>query len=137
MEGQKEMALYRMGRANEAIEEAQVLLDAHRHNAAINRLYYSCFFAVSALLLTKDISVKRHSAAIQMFGLHFVGPGLISKESGRFYSQMLELRQESDYEYFIEFDAQEVLDLVPQVEALITEIRNLLFVSGTIKADNS
>ena len=39
---------------------------------------------------------------------------------------MLELRQESDYEYFIEFETDEIESLVPMTEALIKEISSFL-----------
>lgn len=126
MEEHEKMVAYRLDRANQAIAEAKFLIREKHLHTAVNRLYYACFYTVSALLITKEISVKRHSAAIQLFGLHFIGPGLISKESGRFYSQMLELRQESDYEYFIEFEKEEIEALVPQAEALINEITSFL-----------
>jgi len=43
---------YRLDRAAEALAEAQLLL-AHGHTrTAMNRPYFACFYAVSALLLT-------------------------------------------------------------------------------------
>lgn len=126
MEGRNEMIAYRLARAHEAITEAKFLIQHQHLNTAVNRLYYACFYSVSALLLSKELVVKRHSAAIQLFGLHFVGTGIVSRDAGRFYSHMLELRQESDYEYFVEFDIGEVDDLVPKAEALIAEIIVLL-----------
>jgi hypothetical protein len=43
---------YRLQRARETVEEARVLLETDHANACVNRLYYACFYAVSALLLT-------------------------------------------------------------------------------------
>ena len=81
MEERRKMVKYRIDRASEAIAEARFLIRENHLHTAVNRLYYACFYAVSALLLTKEISVKRHSAAIQLFGLHCIGPGIVSKES--------------------------------------------------------
>jgi uncharacterized protein len=44
---------YRLDRAREALAEAVLLLDSGHANTGVNRLYYACFYAVSALLLTK------------------------------------------------------------------------------------
>lgn len=46
---------YRFQRAEESFEEALILAEKERWNTVINRLYYSCFYAVTALLLKHDI----------------------------------------------------------------------------------
>jgi uncharacterized protein (UPF0332 family) len=51
---------YRMERARETLDEAKIMFDAGRINAFVNRLYYACFYAVSALLLTRDFSTSKH-----------------------------------------------------------------------------
>ena len=37
---------YRLERAQESLDEARLLADAGRWNTCVNRLYYSCFYAV-------------------------------------------------------------------------------------------
>jgi uncharacterized protein len=39
---------YRLGRAKEALEEVVLLLESNHTNTFVNRLYYACFYAVSA-----------------------------------------------------------------------------------------
>jgi uncharacterized protein (UPF0332 family) len=46
---------YRLEQAREAVCDAELLLDADRYRAAANRLYYACFYAASAALLTKRL----------------------------------------------------------------------------------
>lgn len=53
--------LYRLARARESLEEASLLLKNGHSNTFVNRLYYACFYAVSSLLLTKDLSSAKHS----------------------------------------------------------------------------
>jgi hypothetical protein len=45
------LVTYRLERARQSLEEAMLLLEAGHANAYVNRLYYACFYAVSALLL--------------------------------------------------------------------------------------
>lgn len=52
---------YRLERANEALEEADLLEKESHFNAAINRLYYACFYAVSALLISRGIAAQTHA----------------------------------------------------------------------------
>ncbi len=54
---------YRMERAGETLEEAAVMLEKGHVNTAVNRLYYACFYAVSALLLTRELASAKHSGS--------------------------------------------------------------------------
>ncbi len=56
---ERTLAAYRMSRAHETLEEAKVLFAAGHINAYVNRLYYACFYALSALLLTRGFSTSK------------------------------------------------------------------------------
>jgi uncharacterized protein (UPF0332 family) len=47
---------YRLQRAREALDEAALLLERNYINTFVNRVYYACFYSVTALLLTRDLS---------------------------------------------------------------------------------
>jgi uncharacterized protein (UPF0332 family) len=49
-----------MERAREALAEAALLLQAGHLHAYVNRLYYACFYAVSAPLVTQGTSTSKH-----------------------------------------------------------------------------
>jgi len=80
----QDLVEYRMQRAKETIEEAELLNENNFWHAAINRIYYASFYAVSALLLNNQIDAQTHSGVRQMFGLHFIKTGKIDKEFGKF-----------------------------------------------------
>ena len=50
------LILYRLERAKESLDEANILMERGHANTFVSRLYYACFYAVSALLLTKGLS---------------------------------------------------------------------------------
>jgi len=58
---EQELITYRCLRSEETLNEAKLLFDAGYYNAAVNRLYYACFYIVSALLLTEGMSSAKHS----------------------------------------------------------------------------
>jgi uncharacterized protein (UPF0332 family) len=93
---------------------------------AVNRLYYACYYPVIALLIDKDIHAQTHSGVRQMFGLHFVKSGLIYKESGKFYNDIFDMRQTGDYDDYIDFEKEDVLDLIVPANELISKIEILL-----------
>ena len=55
----------KLAKAKSLLAEVDVLVDHHFYATAINRLYYSCFHATKALLLTKDLVPKTHSGYVE------------------------------------------------------------------------
>lgn len=117
---------YRLQRANEALEEAHLLTDNGHTNAAVNRLYYACFYAVSALLHSRGLSAVKHSGIRSLFGRHFVKTGLISKELAALYNDLFEYRQESDYEDFFQIDPSLLAPWLTQTQQFIEAITKLI-----------
>lgn len=74
VDSQEEYIKYRFNRARETFEEALILKNNEKWNAVINRLYYTCFYAVIALLLKNGIETNSHEGSRTMFGLYFVKP---------------------------------------------------------------
>jgi uncharacterized protein (UPF0332 family) len=95
-------------------------------NTTVNRLYYACYYAVSALLVDNKIKAQTHGGVRQMFGLHFVKPGLINKDSGKFYSDIFDKRQSGDYDDFIDYEKEDIIGLIHPANKLIEEIESLI-----------
>ena len=51
---------YRLNKSQTTLHEAKSLADNGFWNGAANRLYYSCFYAVIALLAQSDNSARTH-----------------------------------------------------------------------------
>jgi uncharacterized protein (UPF0332 family) len=117
---------YRLLRAQETLEEVQILYDTEHWNAAINRLYYSCYYAIGALLIERGISTKTHSGIKQMFGQEIIVPGVLDKRFGIFYSTLFNTRQKGDYDDFVQLQKRDADILIPQGKELINSIRLLL-----------
>lgn len=117
---------YRIQRAKDMIHESEEVIKLGFLNSAVNRLYYACYYAVNALLVKENINAHTHSGVKQMFGLHFIATNKISKESGRFYSQIFNERIASDYDDFISFDAETVNALLKMSQDFIQEIDTFL-----------
>ncbi len=97
----KKIILYKMDRAYETLEEAELMGKYNHWNTCVNRLYYACFYSVCALLLTENLSSSKHTGIRSLFNKYFVRPGLISEASGVLYNELFENRQESDYADFV------------------------------------
>ena len=106
--------------------EVDILMQNYLWNTAVSKLYYSCFYAVSALLLHHNIVAKTHAGIRQQFGLNFVEPGIIPKETGRYYTELFDKRHKGDYEDFFDYDEQIVLELRAPAHQMIRQIESLL-----------
>jgi uncharacterized protein (UPF0332 family) len=116
---------YRISRAYETLKEAEAMMENYFWNASINRIYYACFYAVSGLLLKQGIDTSTHKGIRQMFGLHYVQTGLISKEYARFFSDLYDRRQTGDYDDFVLYDEETSKKLFSIANEFVQEIDSL------------
>ena len=117
---------YRLERAQESLDDAHLLADAERWNACVNRLYYSCFYAVSALLVRDGLSSSRHTRVRSLLNRHYVRTGKVPRELARVYNDLFERRQEGDYADFVRFQADQVRPWISRTEAFIAHMKALL-----------
>jgi uncharacterized protein (UPF0332 family) len=117
---------YRLECAQESLDDARLLAEANRWNAWVNRLYYSCFYAVSALLVRDELSSSRHTGVRSLLNRHYVRTGKVPRDLARVYNDLFERRQEGDYADFVRFQADQVRPWIPQTEAFIAHIKAFL-----------
>lgn len=117
---------YRLDRADETIKEAELLANESHYNAAVNRLYYACFYATTALLISNGISTSSHAGTKTMLGLNFVSKGLLSNEHGKTFTRLFEIRHSGDYDDFVYCDKEMVDEYMPKAIDYIGAIKVLL-----------
>jgi uncharacterized protein (UPF0332 family) len=119
---QADLVRYRLARAREAMAEARLLLDGGHCNACVNRLYYACFYAVSALLLLEGCASAKHTGVRALFERHFVKTGRISVDLGRTYRRLFTRRQRGDYDDFVQFKEDEVRTWLRDAEGFVSAL---------------
>ncbi len=110
---------YRLSRADESLEEARLLLQNGHLNGAVNRLYYGCFYSVSALLYTEERFSAKHSGVRALFDQHWVNTGRVPAEMGRVYRRLFERRQKSDYADLVSFEKPQVVEWLREAEQFV------------------
>jgi len=118
------LVAYRIQRAKETLAEADNMIKDNFYNAAVNRLYYTCYYAV--MLVKNDISARTHQGALQMFSLHFIVNNKISEQYSTFYGKLFNSRISGDYDDFVRYDNEMLTALRPQAEEFIVVIENEL-----------
>jgi len=118
---------YRFHRSEESLDEALILAKNGSWNAVINRLYYSCFYAVISLLLKNGIETQSHEGARTQFGLHFIKTGKIDKTHGKLFTKLFDYRQKGDYGDLFDYDEKLVKPLIEQVKEFIGELKKQIY----------
>ena len=128
VEDRQEYVRYRLETAWKTFEAGELLAQNEYWNSAINRLYYSLFYAMNALLVLNEIQTKSHTAAKSKFSQHFVKTGKFDKKYGRLLSELFDWRQKADYDNIFEYDKNAVLPMFQTVKEMIQliekEIKN-------------
>lgn len=122
----KDLVKYRLNRAKDTLEDAQILAERKKWNSSINRLYYAAYYAVMALLLDSDLKPITHNGAKSNFSEYFIKTNKLPKEYGRIYSQLFTWRQKGDYDDLFDFNEEKVMPYFIPVENLIITIEDLL-----------
>ncbi|MCX8011006.1 MAG: HEPN domain-containing protein [Ignavibacteria bacterium] len=117
---------YRLEKAKLTLEEANHLFKGKYFNAVFHRAYYACFYAVTALLLTQNLSSSKHSGILSLFQKHFIRANLINEQLGKFYFRLFKNRQESDYRDFISFNEDEAEEVLLNSSEFIDSISKLI-----------
>lgn len=108
---QKQVVAHRLARAHETLAAANVLEDGQFYFSAINRLYYACFYAVTALLASRGVACSKRSGTPPLLNQHFVETGILSKRLGKFYQDLSATRREYDYADFVTCAPEELTSL--------------------------
>ena len=116
----------RIANAKKTLNEIDVLVENEFWNTTVNRLYYACFYAVTALLLNYDLDSKTHGGVQRLFGLHFIKTGKINEKHGEFYSTLFQMRQDADYEAEVEYEKDDVIKLIGPAHELVSGIEAYL-----------
>ena len=123
MTGTKEdLIIYRLERAKETLDDAEILANNNKWNSTINRLYY----AVIALLIKENVNPGTHDGVKTKFSEIYIKTNRIDRKFGKVYSQLFTWRQKGDYDDLFDFDEEKVKPYFKPVKELITIVEDLL-----------
>ena len=116
----------RLQQADRAFEAGQILLGQGFYADCINRFYYSMFYAVLALLITRQLGTSKHKGAISLFDREFVRPGDFSKQMSVWLHSAFEQRLEADYADLAEVSPERAAEAPEQASTFIQTIKSYL-----------
>jgi len=126
-EKKRELAMYRLSQAEESLAEAQYLFDGEKSpRSVINRVYYSMFYSILALLIFEPYSSSKHSGVLAYFNQHFIKTGLLPEDLGRAVNKAFDLRQRADYREQIVISRDQVAPFLDEARRFLNSAKDHL-----------
>ncbi|MCD6347067.1 MAG: HEPN domain-containing protein [Bacteroidales bacterium] len=121
-EKRKSYVQFRIESAYKTHEAAKLLFEKGFWNSSVNRLYYSVFYAVNALLVLEGIQTKTHASVKSQFSQRFVKSGELDPKFGKLLNQLFDWRQKGDYENLFDYKEADVAPLLLSTLEMINKI---------------
>lgn len=121
----RDVAEHWMRRADAALESAASELAAGRLEFAVNRAYYACFYAASAVLLIAGRTFVKHSGLRGAVHRDLVKAGRLEPQWGKAYDRLFDARQTADYLMLAEVEAREAEELLAWARGFVEQMQRL------------
>lgn len=109
MSNEKEALInIRIHQAEEALREVEFLLEHKMLSLATNRIYYSIFYAISAVSIKDNFSTSKHKKLLGWFNKNYINTDILPKEFGKMIYACFENREKSDYDFLFELTKEEI-----------------------------
>lgn len=93
---------------------------------AASRAYYAAFHAVSAVLLSKGITLSSHSKVLGSFNKEFVHTGFFPHEFTTILTRLFEDRQMGDYDFTPGVTKEEANQDIEDAVKIVEEVKKFL-----------
>ena len=114
---------HQIEKAESTYAQVKVLMRSGFWDGVANRLYYSAFHAVCALLIDGEQNIRTHHGLNALFNQLYIKTGTISREYGQLFSTLQLMRQKSDYNCWYNASEEEILPMVAPTEELIELVK--------------
>ena len=117
---------HRLEKSEDALRAAQYMLEQGLLIFSMNRIYYSMYYAVQALLALNGKSFSKHGQVKGYFNREFVKSGRLPKELGRLYNKAFEYRQKFDYVDFIVPEEPMIEEYIKKANDFCEQLRKFI-----------
>jgi len=122
----KSLIQYRLEEAKETVEDVRLLIKNDRLRAAVNRIYYGMFYSLLALGLAHGFETSKHPELIGWFNKNFIHSKKIEPEYGKMINKAYNRRTKGDYDAYVDFDKDIVIEMFKDMKEFISRINKIL-----------
>ncbi len=124
-EAKREAARLWMEKADDALRTAKRERELSPASS-LNRAYYACFYAATAVLITEGRHFVKHAGVRSAIHKYLIHEGRLPKELGDAYDNLMKVRQKADYEALVSWTPQQAGEAIEIAERMVTALRDLL-----------
>jgi uncharacterized protein (UPF0332 family) len=117
---------YRLNQAKETINVSRFLIDSNQLVVAVNRIYYGMYYAVTALAIQFKFETSKHFQLIGWFNKEFISKGILDPYYGKILRNAFQNRTKGDYDAFISFEKEEVIEMHSEMENFIKTLEKFI-----------
>ncbi len=125
-DARQEVVARLLEKAERALAAARREQRAGDFELAMNRVYYACFYAVTAVLLKEGREFVKHAGVRAALHRDLIQTGRLAVDLGRFYDEAFEARQEADYAPVFELEPAALEKAVEEAERFVAEMLRML-----------
>jgi uncharacterized protein (UPF0332 family) len=113
-------------KASEKLETARIMYENARYDDAVSRAYYAAFHAMTAALLSRNLSYSSHGQVIGAFNREFIKTGGFPKDFSAVIQGLFDDRQIGDYGIFVKISKSTAREHINKAENMVEAIRVFL-----------
>ena len=122
---EQELINHRREKAAKTLEDARILFERKSYFSCVNRIYYACFYEVSALMIKDNTESTKHTGVKSFFMQNYVKVDKVAGHWGSFYTEIFKYRQDSDYKDFVKLEESSVRDWLNKAKEFIETLEKL------------
>lgn len=127
MEGSvKELAAYRLERAEEMLKAAEDNLNMEQYRTSLNRSYYAMFHAMRAANILEGYDSSKHSGVIAFFTMTFLKTERMDRNLSKIIKEASYLREKSDYDDFYIAMKADVVKQLSEARKFVNAIQTFI-----------
>jgi uncharacterized protein (UPF0332 family) len=123
---QQKIIDYWVEKAHDDIASARDNLSAGRFPNAVRDAYFACFHAFSSVLFKDGKSLKKHREVRSALHRDYIRTNKIEVSWGKHYDWLFDNRQKADYRPLVEFNPDQVREIIEQSQAFVEEMKALI-----------
>ncbi len=113
-------------KAYETQKEVKFLIENKYYALALNRVYYSMFYIISALAIKNKFSTSNHYQLIGWFNKNFVKEGRINRRIGKLVYKAYEQRAKSDYNVLQKYNQEDAMEGLNNLNEVLQAVIKLI-----------
>lgn len=83
-----------------------------------------------AINLSTGEYARTHNGTFNLFSQRYIATGLLSENEKHLYRNLFSMRQTGDYDDLFDWEQDDILPLIPQVESLLNKMKGFISITN-------